>query len=246
MKQQIVQEEYEGISFQIRRLQQAKRLSLKVAADGRVWVSMPHRMSLSHARQFFRSHLPFVQKSLEKFRNRASEQTLQAAVPVKGVWYQLDIQDGAAPGYSIHHHEHRFSIILPNSSHHHSEERKTKAFQCWFYTMQHEANRILPARAIELSESVGEHLKKVSIRNQKTLWGSCSSLHRHISLNWRCILFPDEVRDYLIYHEIAHFRHQNHSHEYWAWVQQLCPWYQKSEQWLRNHGRAIMLIAQSR
>ncbi|MCS7075227.1 MAG: M48 family metallopeptidase [Bacteroidia bacterium] len=79
---------------------------------------------------------------------------------------------------------------------------------------------------------------KVTIRNQKTRWGSCSSV-KNISLNWRLVKMPIWVIDYIILHELAHTVHLNHSKDFWALIQQLCPYYQKAETWLKEYGHQL-------
>jgi predicted metal-dependent hydrolase len=74
----------------------------------------------------------------------------------------------------------------------------------------------------------------VTIRSQRTRWGSCSS-RKTISLNWRLILTPDWVSDYVIYHELAHLSQMNHSKKFWDLVESYYPQYKKAEHWLTEH-----------
>ena len=97
----------------------------------------------------------------------------------------------------------------------------------------------LPVRIEALATLHGISLLHVSIRNQKTRWGSCS-VSGSISLNWRLVQVPEVVRDYVLLHELAHRRHMNHSALFWAEVQRLCPEYQESERWLREKTRLIL------
>ncbi len=95
----------------------------------------------------------------------------------------------------------------------------------------------LPARAWELAAETGVDLKQVTVRNQRSRWGSCSA-GGTVSLNWRLIQTPDPVRDYIIYHELMHLREMNHSDRFWARVAEVCPWWRDAERWLkRNAGQ---------
>jgi predicted metal-dependent hydrolase len=98
----------------------------------------------------------------------------------------------------------------------------------------------LPARAWELAAEKGADVKQVTVRNQRSRWGSCSA-GGTISLNWRLVQTPDSVRDYIILHEIAHLREMNHSDRYWAHVAQLCPWWRDAERWLKRNGSLLGL-----
>jgi len=78
----------------------------------------------------------------------------------------------------------------------------------------------------------------VSVRNQRTRWGSCSR-HGRISLNWRLIQTPVFVSDYIILHELMHRRQLNHSARFWQEVERVCPEYQKAERWLKQHSALL-------
>ena len=93
----------------------------------------------------------------------------------------------------------------------------------------------LPARAWELAAATGTAIKGVTVRSQRSRWGSCSA-GGAISLNWRLLQLPEVVRDYLIYHELMHRREMNHSRRFWANVAAVCPGWREAERWLRRHG----------
>jgi predicted metal-dependent hydrolase len=96
------------------------------------------------------------------------------------------------------------------------------------------ATRELPVRVMEYAAQHRLTVRRVSVRNQKSRWGSCSR-RGTISLNWRLIQTPEWVRDYIILHELAHLRQLNHSTKFWQEVETLCPEYQRAEQWLKDH-----------
>lgn len=100
------------------------------------------------------------------------------------------------------------------------------------------AGRELPARVLALAAPNQLAVKHVSIRNQKSRWGSCSR-RGTISLNWRLIQMPGFVSDYIILHELAHLRHMNHSHHFWDEVARLCPDYLSAEKWLKAHRHLL-------
>jgi predicted metal-dependent hydrolase len=98
----------------------------------------------------------------------------------------------------------------------------------------------LPARAWELAAITGVDLKQVSVRNQRSRWGSCSAAGT-ISLNWRLIQTPEFVRDYIIYHELMHLREMNHSNRFWARVEEVCPGWREAELWIKKNGSLVGL-----
>lgn len=100
------------------------------------------------------------------------------------------------------------------------------------------ATRELPARVWELAAEHDITVNRVSVRNQKSRWGSCSR-RGTISLNWRLIQAPEFVRDYIILHELAHRRQMNHSEKFWQEVARLCPDYQRAERWVKQNARLL-------
>jgi predicted metal-dependent hydrolase len=95
------------------------------------------------------------------------------------------------------------------------------------------ANRELPETLFRLAAVHGLTVSRVSIRNQRWRWGSCSPTG-HICLNWRLVLMPEPVRDYVIIHELMHLRRLDHSRAFWALVAAACPGYQEARTWLRG------------
>ena len=98
----------------------------------------------------------------------------------------------------------------------------------------------LPARTWELAAETGVDVKQVTVRNQRSRWGSCSA-GGTISLNWRLVQTPDEVRDYIIYHELMHLLEMNHSDRFWARVEAVCPCWREAERWLKRNGGLVGL-----
>ena len=96
----------------------------------------------------------------------------------------------------------------------------------------------LPERLLALASQLGLAVTRVSVRNQRTRWGSCGR-NGHICLNWRLAAMPGWVRDYVLVHELMHLRRLDHSPKYWALVEAACPEYRAARQWLRAHGRSL-------
>ena len=98
----------------------------------------------------------------------------------------------------------------------------------------------LPARTWELSATTRVDVKHVTVRNQRSRWGSCSATGT-ISLNWRLVQTPEFVRDYIIYHELMHLREMNHSHRFWARVAEVCPQWEEAERWIKRNASLVGL-----
>lgn len=102
------------------------------------------------------------------------------------------------------------------------------------------AESIIPVRVSLLNERWKFRYGRITVRNQRTRWGSCSRKGA-LSFNWRLLILPAEVADYLICHELAHLKYLNHSSRFWNLVEKICPSFRQSEQWLRRHGRSVPL-----
>jgi predicted metal-dependent hydrolase len=100
------------------------------------------------------------------------------------------------------------------------------------------ARRELPARLLELATAHGLRVDRVSVRNQRWRWGSCSR-RGHICLNWRLAQMPPSIRDYVMLHELMHLKRMDHSPRFWKLVERACPDYQIARKWLREHASGL-------
>ena len=98
--------------------------------------------------------------------------------------------------------------------------------------MRERARRELPPRLLELAARHGLTVSRVSIRNQRWRWGSCSR-NGHICLNWRLVMMPESVRDYVLIHELMHLKRMDHSPKFWKLVAEACADYRSARDYLR-------------
>lgn len=98
----------------------------------------------------------------------------------------------------------------------------------------------IPQRVKYYADIMGVHYGRITIRNQKTRWGSCSSKK---NLNFNCLLMlaPDEAIDYVVVHELCHLKEMNHSPKFWAEVKKVLPDYEKQKAWFKENGNALMV-----
>lgn len=101
------------------------------------------------------------------------------------------------------------------------------------------ALEVIPGKVTKYASLLRICYGRITIRNQRTRWGSCSSQG---NLNFNCLLMlcPDEVVDYVVVHELCHRIHMNHSPQFWALVGSVLPDYQVQKQWLKEHGAEII------
>lgn len=101
------------------------------------------------------------------------------------------------------------------------------------------ARRLVSDLARVEAERIGVAYTRIRIGGQRTLWGSCSACGT-LSFNWRLVLAPSEVLDYVVVHELCHRRVPNHSREFWALVERHRPDWRRQRDWLREHGPELL------
>lgn len=102
------------------------------------------------------------------------------------------------------------------------------------------ARNIFEARVSYFQQFTGGTYHSISIRDQKTRWGSCSG-RGNLSFNWRLILAPPEILDYVVVHELCHLTHMNHSKDFWGLVGKVLPDYKDRRKWLKENGHTLRL-----
>ncbi len=125
------------------------------------------------------------------------------------------------------------------------EQERQKRSQIHKYTddkirnMAEQALKIIPPRVKQYAQIIGVTYGRITIRNQKTRWGSCSSKG---NLNFNCLLMevPEDVMDYVIVHELCHRIEMNHSECFWKLVEQTMPDYKSKKKWLKDHGHELI------
>lgn len=121
------------------------------------------------------------------------------------------------------------------------QERKDSLEQLPSFTMDEirdladKALIVIPERVRKYAPLVGVTYGRITIRNQRSRWGSCSSKG---NLNFNCLLmlFPDDVIDYVVVHELCHRKHMNHSAQFYAEVERVFPKYRRCQKWLKENG----------
>jgi predicted metal-dependent hydrolase len=205
----------------------ARRYRLTLRKDGMAVATIPNRGSRREAERFVEQHRDWLERARERQRRRpraADTWMLGSQILWRGE--MTEIRDAATERPRACLAADVFRIPR-------TEGDLRAALQAQFYKR---ARTELPARAWELAAEIGAGLKHVTVRNQRSRWGSCSA-RGSVSLNWRLIQMPDRVRDYVIYHELIHLRNEmNHSARFWARVEEVCPGWREAEGWIKRNG----------
>jgi predicted metal-dependent hydrolase len=114
-----------------------------------------------------------------------------------------------------------------------------KILENWY---RQQAASVFKQKADNFREIMGLRYNAIFIRGQKTRWGSCSP-SGNITLNWKLLLAPEDVVDYVVIHELAHLKHMNHSKKFWDTVEHYCPNWKKHRRWLTQHQDELRTMA---
>jgi predicted metal-dependent hydrolase len=214
----------------------ARRYRLIFHRDGGARCTVPPRGTMAEARRFVAANHQWLAKQLKRHEERAAERQTWALGD--NVWFNGEaypikaLQDPSNPAAHI--------IMLGPICTEAPNPIPDDLRRLLEWAMRRHAEEVLPVRTAEFAAAHGlkERLKRVSVRNQKTRWGSCSR-RGVVSLNWRLVQLPEAVRDYILHHELAHLVHLNHGVRFWALVERFCPGYRAAEAWLRKSGRHV-------
>ena len=112
-----------------------------------------------------------------------------------------------------------------------------KLLERWYLS---ESIKVLKTRTNELAKKMKVQPCGITVKNYISKWGSCTA-HNKISYNWRIIMAPDYIIDYLIIHELSHILEPNHSKDFWHHVAKYCDGFQIKRKWLRENGHRLVL-----
>jgi len=215
------------ISLVMIRHPRAQRYLLRLRPDGVARVTIPRRGTLAEARQFVERNRAWLEEQIQRLKTHPRHPVIWQVG--SEIWFrgQLERIESIAVGQLGIGRE----IFQVNPA----EADFRPAIEIQLRQM---AARELPPRVLEFAARHGLSVQRITVRNQKSRWGSCSR-RGTISLNWRLIQTPDFVRDYIILHELAHLRQMNHSEKFWQEVERLCPNYQEAERWLKEHRELL-------
>ena len=111
------------------------------------------------------------------------------------------------------------------------------AMERWY---RRAARAEIAPRLDRATDASGTRYARLTIRNQRTRWASCAS-GGAMSFNWRLMLAPERVLDYVVWHEVCHLEVADHSPRFWAALEERCPGWREPAGWLREHGTALVL-----
>ena len=212
----------------IRRHRQARRYTLRIdAASREVVLTMPPRGSLKEARDFAHKHGGWIAARLKRLPE-AAPFLPGIAVPLRGEPHRIVHRRGARGTVWTERDEDGNPLLCVAGEAPHVDRRIADF-------LKREARRELDTASRRHAATLGVVVKRVSVRDQSSRWGSCSN-SGVLSFSWRLILAPPFVLDYLAAHEVAHLVELNHSPRFWRLVARIDPNAARAKAWLDAHG----------
>lgn len=208
----------------------ARRYVLRLRRDGVARVTIPRGGSIEEGRAFAERHAAWLESQLQRLSVdpvRPVPWRIGSEILFRGENVRLGSGNDDPPG-TIRFAGESMQVSDPALDLRPALEKFLRRL----------AERELPPRVLEWAELHQLTVRRVTVRDQQTRWGSCSR-RGTISLNWRLIQVPAFVRDYIILHELMHLRQMNHSARFWKEVERVCPDYQNAERWLKQHSELL-------
>lgn len=226
-------------AYRLRINRRARRIILRVTALGEVEVVAPPRASRADVEQVLVQRRDWLESVLARFaRGQAAR---PAALGLQPDCIQLKALDEC---WAVRYVPDARRALRPEAASQTlavaaglGDGQRSRALQDW---LQRRARAILPDWLARVAADTGLAYNRVTIRGQKTRWGSCSAAH-NINLNRNLLLVPAPAVRYLLIHELCHTRHLNHSPAYWAEVARHCPEYRQHEAELRRAASRLPL-----
>jgi predicted metal-dependent hydrolase len=223
------------ISYIVKRSANAKHIRLEVKSETGLTVVIPKSYNARYIPDLLEAKRRWILSKLAKYgqlRSHRSENELKSGdtIAYLGRHLEVVVQQDHGSGDSVRRERNKLIVALRAGN-----GSLDVVVERW-YRMH--AARLIRRKVERASARLGFTYNRVIIRGQKTRWGSCS--HKgNLSLNWKLIMAPEPVIDYVIIHELAHLREMNHTKRFWALVAEHCPQWHEHRKWLRDHGAEL-------
>lgn len=210
-----------GINIIFVKSQKAKNINISIKPFNSVKVSVPRFVSFQNAERFAYQKIGWMKKHLSNMQTLENKSTIfNFETQFSTKQHQLIIVEKDVSNLSTEIKDCLLKVFIPINKEVSSEECQDYIRQAIEHAWRKEAKELLPVRIAELAQIYGFEYNKVSIRNSKTIWGSCS-YKNNINLSLHLMMLPDYLIDYVILHELVHTKEKNHGIHFWKLLDQL-------------------------
>jgi predicted metal-dependent hydrolase len=215
-----------SMPYTIRRSDRARRVRVSVDGNGEVFVVLPRRSPERHAEEAVRELGPWIERRRRAVARAALEaRRAPGTVPYLGQVLTLVPEAGRA---HVFRREDRLHVPLDGAH---------EALERWY---RRQAKLEVAPRLDAACRRAGSRYTALTIRGQKTRWASCSSTGA-MSFNWRLLLAPPEILDYVVEHEVCHLEVMDHSPRFWRLLASRSPRWREHSAWLKRYGSTLTL-----
>jgi predicted metal-dependent hydrolase len=212
--------------YTLRRSSRARRVRVSVESDGAVQVTLPPRAPARAADEAVRELRPWIERRRRALARAAAEVArTPGTVPYLGAELVLVPQRGRTRV-----HRRGDALLVP-------EQRREPALERWY---RRAARAEIAPRLDAAVARAGTAYTHLTIRGQRTRWASCSS-GGAMSFNWRLLLAPEAILEYVIEHEVCHLEVMDHSPRFWALLESRVPGWRERARWLSRYGSTLAL-----
>lgn len=201
-----------------------KSVGIQVLPNAQVKVSVPTFFPKFMVTHILKEKEDWIRSAQQRMLAKQAATLTDVYYLYLGKEYQLELHPGQKELVSVL--GDKISVATPN-------KKFVKTYLMSWY--KQEARRIISARVSHYAKIAGLDFKSVAITTAETRWGSCSS-NRTLNFNWKLIMAPLAVIDYVVAHELAHLTEMNHSRDFWERVRKMYPLYREYRTWLRRNG----------
>jgi predicted metal-dependent hydrolase len=198
----------------------SKRITLRVKPNNTITVSLPTRSSFRDAEKILDTHIDWIQKQQAKFKQKQSFFSYDTTFQVRTKPLVIVPTNNDRGCLSIR--KNIIEVEIPTNWNMKDDSTQDTIKSAIMDAVRKEAKSYLPDRTKLIAKEKGITVNNVRINKAKTRWGSCSS-KKNINLSLFLMLLPEEFIEYVIHHELAHIKHQNHSAAFWDHLEQLLP-----------------------
>jgi predicted metal-dependent hydrolase len=225
------------VPYSLRTSARARHVRLVIRPTGGLEVVVPRGTAPGRIDQVLREKARWITTTLDRVAREAATAAPVPledgqALPYAGARIHLSVALGAPAGrFRARLHGDTLALTVADAA----QETLRTALEMWY---RHQAKEVFAARIALCNRDYGFQLGRVAIKEQKSRWGSCSR-QGNLNFNWRLLLAPLSVLDYVVVHELCHLKELNHSPRFWRLVAHACPDYAAQRRWLRLHGREL-------
>lgn len=231
----------EIIPYEERRSVRYRRITLSILND-RVRISAPPNVSKRQIKELLKAKEDWILKywliKRQKQDHSVKNFTDGEQFPFRGEQLKLCFRSHNYRRIRVNSDGQMLIVSLPQDGLDSQSAETLRKFIITWYKVQ--ARNLFKQKLDDQAKRMQVTYRDFRLKDQRTRWGSCSS-RGNLNLNWRIIMAPDKVIDYLIIHELAHLTHLNHSPEFWQRVKTFMPEYMTWRKWLKDHGHELVL-----